>query len=322
VQGNYHGEHTKIKDSLNQAIDNLDRALQSVSASSQEVNAAAAQISRGNQAFAASTSEQASSLEEISSSLEEMSSMTVQNNSNAIDAQSMSENAGISAAQGMTNMQRLSEIIHKIKNSSDETAKIIETIDDIAFQTNLLALNAAVEAARAGESGKGFAVVAEEVRNLAIRSAEAARNTTNLIQDSVRNSVAGVDMNQEVSNNLKDINQQITRVNEAMKEITTASAQQTEGIAQINKALEQLDQLAQQNAAGTQEAASAAEELLSQAEEMRSMVNGFNLSQSARTHSARAESIAPDRIRKKNMSAPKRLVFEGLHSEEESLKAF
>jgi methyl-accepting chemotaxis protein len=176
-------------------------------------------------------------------------------------------------------MQRLSEAMEKIKASSDSTAKIVKTIDEIAFQTNLLALNAAVEAARAGDAGKGFAVVAEEVRNLAMRSAEAAKNTANMIEESVRNAEGGVALNLEVLAKLQEINGQANKVGEMMAQISSGSEQQQSGIDQITTAMEQMNQLTQQNAASSEESASAAEELSGQAEELRTMVAQFKLSQ-------------------------------------------
>jgi methyl-accepting chemotaxis protein len=174
-------------------------------------------------------------------------------------------------------MQKLSAAIEKIKQSSDATAKIVKTIDEIAFQTNLLALNAAVEAARAGDAGKGFAVVAEEVRNLAMRSAEAAKNTANLIEESVTNAGNGVSLNLQVATDLKNIHEQIRKVSEVMGEIAVASEQQNQAVEQINQAVEQVNTVTQQAAANSEESASAAEEMSGQAQELLSMVSSFRL---------------------------------------------
>ena len=279
IEGDYQGDHAKIKAALNTAADNLETALTQVMAGTEQVASAANEISSGSQALAQGASEQASSLEEVSSSLQEMSSMTRQNTANAKEARSLSEGARACASKGVGSMQRLSQAIDKIKASADSTAKIVKTIDEIAFQTNLLALNAAVEAARAGDAGKGFAVVADEVRNLAMRSAEAAKNTANLIEESVKNAEGGVSLNQEVLTNLEEINAQVQKVSEVMAEIAAASDQQSQGVEQINTAIEQMNQVTQQTAANAEESASAAEELSGQAEEMRSLSASFKLSQ-------------------------------------------
>jgi methyl-accepting chemotaxis protein len=207
-----------------------------------------------------------------------MSSMTKHNALNAREANNVAAAARDSAQKGVESMNRMSSAINQIKTSSDATARIVKTIDEIAFQTNLLALNAAVEAARAGDAGKGFAVVAEEVRNLAMRSAEAAKNTSNLIEESVKNSENGVAINSEVLNNFQEITERINKVSQVVAEIAAASDQQDQGISQVNKAVEQLNQLTQQNAANAEESASAAQEMSSQSEVMRRMVAGFKLS--------------------------------------------
>jgi len=206
-----------------------------------------------------------------------MSSMIKQNTLNAKEAKGVAEQARGSADKGVESMNRMSSAINQIKSSSAATAKIVKTIDEIAFQTNLLALNAAVEAARAGDAGRGFAVVAEEVRNLAMRSAEAAKNTANLIEEAVKNSENGVAINAEVLKNFQEITEKTNKVSQVVAEIAAASDQQDQGISQLNKAVEQLNQLTQQNAANAEESASAAEEMSSQSEEMRSMVAGFKL---------------------------------------------
>jgi methyl-accepting chemotaxis protein len=281
VTGEFQGEFETMKVALNTALDNLDRGLSQVAVGAEQVASASAQIGDGSQGLSQIASEQASSLEEVSSSLQEMASMADQNASNAREARSLTEAARTDAAKGVKSMDQLSQAIERIKSSSDDTAKIVKTIDEIAFQTNLLALNAAVEAARAGDAGKGFAVVAEEVRNLAMRSAEAAKNTAALIEESVRNSEQGVTIQTEVLRNLEAIEQDVDRVTEVVSEIAAASEQQSLGVQQVNQAVEQMNGLTQQNAANSEESASAAQELASQADGMLSMVADFRLSQSA-----------------------------------------
>ncbi len=277
MEGDYKGDLAKIKKALNTAVQNLDEGLEQIAASSDQVATASGQIGSGSQAVAQGASEQASSLEEIAGNLQEMASMTKQNTANAKEAKGLSDGAKNTATKGVESMNRLSEAITRIKSSSDDTAKIVKTIDEIAFQTNLLALNAAVEAARAGDAGKGFAVVAEEVRNLAMRSAEAAKNTANLIEGSVKNADDGVELNQEALKNLDEINDQVNKVGEVMAEIAAASDQQSSGIEQINTAVDEMNQVTQQNAANSEESASAAQEMSGQAEEMRALINTFRL---------------------------------------------
>ena len=281
MKGDYKGFYSEVSKTINKVVENLDKALQQVAIGAEQVSMASVQVSTGGQSLSQGASEQASSLEEVSSSLQEMSSMTRQNAQNAREAKGVSEQARESADKGVESMSRMSSAINQIKSSSDSTAKIVKTIDEIAFQTNLLALNAAVEAARAGDAGRGFAVVAEEVRNLAMRSAEAAKNTASLIEDAVKNSENGVAINAEVLKNFQDIVEKSNQVSHVVAEIAAASEQQDQGISQVTKAVEQLNQLTQQNAANAEESASAAEEMSSQSEEMRSMIEGFTLSGSA-----------------------------------------
>ncbi len=278
MAGNYNGDLANIKTSLNLAVDNLDKALQQVTEATEQVTSASQQISSGSQNLAQGANEQASSLEEVSSSLEEMSSMTKQNAENANQAKGLSGEADQNAATGAEAMNRMSSAINRIKESSDQTAKIVKTIDEIAMQTNLLALNAAVEAARAGEAGRGFAVVAEEVRNLAQRSAQAAKNTADMISESVKNADDGVKIATEVTSAFSSIANSAKKVNDLIAEIAAASQEQAQGIDQVNNAVAQMDKVTQQNAANSEESASAAEELSSQAEELKTMIDQFALS--------------------------------------------
>jgi len=277
VETDLHSELALLKESVNTSMKSLDRALAQVAVAANEVTSASAHINTGSQALAQDASEQASSLQEISSSLQEVTSTANQNANTAKEAKSLSDTARRSAAGGMECMDRMSEAIEKIKSSSDETSKIIKTIDEIAFQTNLVALNATVEAARAGDAGKGFAVVAEDVRNLAMRAAEAAKDTATMIEESVRGSEAGVAINQEVVRNLQEINTQVNKAGEMMAEISAGSDQQSQGVEQINTAIDQLNHVTQQNVSGSQESASAAQQMTSEAEELRRMIGQFQL---------------------------------------------
>jgi len=250
----------------------LQRIIEGMRAGADQVTSAANQVAQSGQGLAEGASEQAASLEESSASLEEMSSMTRQNSGNAGQANTAAKEARDGARRGTQAMEQMNSVIEKIKVSSDETAKIIRTIDEIAFQTNLLALNAAVEAARAGEAGKGFAVVAEEVRNLAQRSAQAAKNTSTLIEESQQNAKAGVTASIEVGSVLNQVAGSIDKVAQLIAEVTAASNEQSQGIAQINLAVNQMDKVTQANAANAEESAAAGEEPSAQARELQEMV--------------------------------------------------
>jgi methyl-accepting chemotaxis protein len=255
-----------IATSLKQVIDSL-------ASGSGSIASASAEITANSRRMAEDAGEQASSLEETSASLEQMSSTTRRNSDNARQANGMADDARAAVERSRTTMQRMSEAIGQIKSSSDQTAKIVKTIDEIAFQTNLLALNAAVEAARAGDAGKGFAVVAEEVRNLARRSAEAAKNTSSLIELSQKNADNGVAVSQEVAGNLTQIVESVGNLSRLIGEVASASVDQAKGIEQIGSAVTRMDQLTQASAANAEESASASEEMSAKAAELNHTVN-------------------------------------------------
>ncbi|WP_245844411.1 methyl-accepting chemotaxis protein [Nibricoccus aquaticus] len=243
----------------------LKNVATTLSTGAAEVAAASSQIAGTSQQLAEGATEQAASLEETSASLEEMSGMTRRNSDDANSAKSLAAQTRQAAETGATDMGEMTRSMDAIKASSDNIAKIIKTIDEIAFQTNLLALNAAVEAARAGEAGAGFAVVADEVRSLAQRSATAAKETEEKIQDAITKSVHGVAISAKVSSGLREIVEKARQVDDLVGQIATASSEQSTGISQINTAVSQMDTVTQQTAAGAEESASASEELNAQA---------------------------------------------------------
>ena len=278
----------------------LNRIVGSLTEGSQQVAAAASQVSSSSQSLAEGATEQAAGLEETSSSLEEMSAMTRQNAENAQQANTLAIEARKAADTGTGSMKKMITAINDIQKSSNETAKIIKVIDEIAFQTNLLALNAAVEAARAGEAGKGFAVVAEEVRNLAMRSAEAAKNTSAMIEESVKNSRNGVDIANEVGEVLEEIVQSVGKTTDLVSEIAAASAEQAQGIDQVNITMAQMDKVTQGNAANAEESASAAEELSAQSEQMDSIVQELAALVNSSSHTP-TKSVRTDKPARKNI---------------------
>ncbi len=237
-----------------------------------QVAAASCQVSSSSQQLAEGASEQAASIEETSSSLEEMSSMTRQNAENANQANQLMAATKETVTRAGQSMENLTVSMGEISKASEETSKIIKTIDEIAFQTNLLALNAAVEAARAGEAGAGFAVVADEVRNLALRAAEAARNTASLIEGTVKKVKEGSELVVKNEQGFREVAANVGKSSELVGEITAASMEQAQGIEQVNKAVNEMDKVVQQNAANAEESASASEEMNSQAEQMKGFV--------------------------------------------------
>jgi methyl-accepting chemotaxis protein len=243
----------------------LRQLAESLEETSSQSSGSAQSVAETSQSLAEGSSEQAASIEETSASLEELNSMTQRNAESAQQAKQAATEARSSADNGAGHMQAMATAMGAIKASSDDIAKIIKTIDEIAFQTNILALNAAVEAARAGDAGRGFAVVAEEVRALAQRSATAAKETAAKIEDSVAKSQQGAQISSEVAKSFETIQQQILHLDTLVGEIATASNEQTQGISQVTTAVSQMDKVTQANASNAEETAAASQELKSQA---------------------------------------------------------
>ncbi len=276
-------ELASANDSLGRALqamlESLQQIIGQVQTAAEQISSGSAQVASSSQSQAEGATRSAASLEEISASVNQLSSQTKFNADHASEANKLSSEARTAAERGNRQMQQMVEAMAEINTSSQSISRIIKTIDEIAFQTNLLALNAAVEAARAGQHGKGFAVVAEEVRNLAARSANAARETAELIEGSVKKTENGAAIADSTALALGEIVSGITGVSDLVANIATASQEQSLGITQINQGLAEIDDTIQQNTANSEEGAAAAQELASQAEELRRMLSRFVIKQ-------------------------------------------
>ncbi len=281
IDGNYAGTFAKLKDDANATVSKLTEIIARINQSANTVASGADEIAQGNADLSQRTEEQASSLEETASSMEEMTSTVKQNADNAVVANQLANDAQKKATEGGAVVKRAVEGMAEINDSSKKIADIIGVIDEIAFQTNLLALNAAVEAARAGEQGRGFAVVAGEVRNLAQRSAEAAKEIKNLIRDSVAKVEDGSALVNESGETLSEIVAAVERVSQMIADISVASKEQSAGIEQVNKAVTQMDEMTQQNAALVEEASAAGESMSEQARAMRQLLSFFTVESGA-----------------------------------------
>ena len=279
----------------------LRNVIQGLNEASDQVASGSSQVATSSQLLAEGSSEQAASIEETSSSLEEMSSMTKQNAENANQANGMMQKASEIVEKVNRHMGEMAGAIDEITRSSEETGKIIKTIDEIAFQTNLLALNAAVEAARAGEAGAGFAVVADEVRNLAMRAAEAAKNTAQLIEDTIKAVKNGNELTKLTQGAFNENMEIAGKVGELVDEIAAASNEQAQGIDQVNTAVAEMDKVVQQVAANAEESASTSEEMSAQADQMKhfvddlkSLVGGENGARGKRARTRRGKDSKGD----------------------------
>ncbi len=270
-------EQDKLGIALQTMVQSLNEIISQIQAASDQITAGSGQISDYSQALSQGATKSAAALEQITSSMTEMGSQTTNNAENASQASQLASKAMSVAQAGNGQMQNMVMAMGEINDAGQNISKIIKVIDEIAFQTNLLALNAAVEAARAGRHGKGFAVVAEEVRNLAARSAKAAKETAELIEGSVEKTNKGTEIANKTAESLSEIVTAVTRVTDLVGEISAASNEQAEGISQVNSGLGQIDQVTQQNTASAEEGVTAAEELSSQATHLKGLTSTFTV---------------------------------------------
>ncbi len=299
ITRDYRGDFVEIKNSLNLIVDSFNDVLGDINNSAEQVAAGSKQVSDSSTALSQGAAEQASTIEELTASLQEISSQTELNAKGASQSNELSETAKTNAVKGNEQMQEMLKAMAEINDSSSNISKIIKVIDEIAFQTNILALNAAVEAARAGQHGKGFAVVAEEVRNLAARSANAAKETTAMIEGSIKKVEGGTRIANDTAEALNSIVEGVTKVAKTVNDISIASNEQASAIVQINQGIVQVSDVVQNNSATSEESAAASEELSSQSEKLREMVARFKLkaSSTSRIIREKAGDLSPEVLR-------------------------
>ncbi|PKM78722.1 MAG: methyl-accepting chemotaxis protein [Firmicutes bacterium HGW-Firmicutes-15] len=290
------GDYAQIKNAVNNTLKAFNEVLGQINEAAEQVAAGAGQVSVSSQTLSQASTEQASSAEEITATITQVAAQTKQNAMNANQANELAVTAKNNAAQGNQEMQEMLKAMGEINEASNNISKIIKVIDEIAFQTNILALNAAVEAARAGQHGKGFAVVAEEVRNLAARSANAAKETTGMIEGSIKKVAMGTKMANETAEALNKIVTGITTVADLVADIASACNEQATAIAQVNQGIAGVSEVTQMNTATAQQSAAASEELASQAEILKDWVNKFKL-QKNNDSFQKLNEMSPDLIR-------------------------
>jgi methyl-accepting chemotaxis protein len=281
MEGDYRGDHARVKEALNATAVALHTSMSQVRAAAEQMASAAGQIASSSEAVAAGASEQASAIEQTSSSLEAMSAITRRSEASSLRAGGSVQTARASAEEGQVAMASMATAMGNIRAAAEATSRIIKDINEIAFQTNLLALNAAVEAARAGEAGRGFAVVADEVRALALRSKEAAAQTEQLIRDSVRLSEEGDAAARQVGDRLGRITCAVGEVAGIVDELVGAAREQATGIDEVSRAVASMSRVTQGNAASSEQSSSAAAELASQGQELAALVGTFQLGEGA-----------------------------------------
>ncbi len=293
----YKGNFVELKTSINTIISSLNGIVSEISTAAEQVAVGTKQVSDGSQEISQGATEQACAIEQLTSAMVQIAEQTRQNAMSAGQANELTALAKTGAAEGNEQMQEMQRAMAEINESSENISKIIKVIDDIAFQTNILALNAAVEAARAGVHGKGFAVVAEEVRNLAARSANAAKETTVLIEGSIKKTQAGTEIADKTAKALASIVEGIEKAAELTARIAVASDEQAAGIAQVNDGIEQMSQVVQTNSATSEETAASSEELSSQAEMLEQMVAQFKLKSADEKEMPKAMQISEESVR-------------------------